>query len=1116
MTSLIDATQPQTNANIFASAGSGKTYLLITRICRLLLAGAEPQHILAITFTRKGAAEMRQRLHSTLQNWAQWDEDRLSAALIAINEPADQAQIALARDLYERVLFADQNIRISTFHAFCEDIVHAFPLESALATGFELCEEVAPLQSLAFNRLLRLSEQANEQKLSEEIICLAQWCTSYATLGDVLKLFLDKQNEWRSFIDGRSLKHAMHCLDQQHEELEPFASEDELIRASKQVAEVFRHGNATQQGFTLEIERFIDADLVLDQRLILLHNVFNTKDNKERSHKLSKALIKKVGADIAEQCLDDIALLKTNLDLAIETQQRQVYRRASAAWFYCGQRLIDIFQALKREQGVVDFSDLEWETFRLLRDQGQALWVQYKLGMRIRHYLVDEFQDTNPIQWQFLQPLLLSSKEQLSETLAPASLFLVGDVKQSIYGFRGANSSIQQYANEWSQQEYGSKHFNNDHSWRSAAIIIDAVNKLFTGLAARFPAFSSHQCQHSDRWGMLEIHPLIEQQKLPKQIQPKAEITFRNPLLQAKVEIEESVYLEEGRLIAQRIQALIDEQIPVFDDGHYRAARYSDVLILLRNRSKLNELKLGMNEIGIPFLADSKTRLADYLEIKDLLALLQILKNPLNDIALGHVLKSPIFNIEDGQLLQLQTYEAKHWIHKLAAYSANNEDNQKNSLKQAYNMLLQWQALADRIPVHDLLNTIVEQQELIIRYRQAVPPHDSEQVIARLQQFLNISLEANSGRYPSIQSFLRYFEETQPIAELSAQAQNCVNIMTIHSAKGLESAIVFLANSGPRNTESDHYTALCDWPVESDRPSHFLLAGPKSKRTASISDLKNTSQLKQAEELNLLYVAITRSCQALIVTGCITPGNKGESWHSLIQTALLDKDDDRQSLWQKQSETRPALSPLAANTVSAAVITSSELDKVITQKLTPKLSQQTATSERVGDETARLRGIALHQCLEWMSQAVALSPAACLLQLESRYGTQTLDYAAILSEAQNCIQHPVNAGVFQLESTQQAFNELSIASAHNQQQGIFIIDRLIVEHDQIHIIDYKTEPLKDQQAAQLEASKHLAQLQQYAQALAPIYPQRHIRGSILFTHGPFLVDLALKSQEQGQ
>jgi len=1112
MSSLIDATQPQTNANIFASAGSGKTYLLITRICRLLLAGAEPQHILAITFTRKGAAEMRQRLHSTLQNWAQWDEDRLRTALIAINEPADQAQIALARDLYERVLFADQNIRISTFHAFCEDIVRAFPLESALATGFDLCEEVAALQSLAFNRLLRLSEQANEQKLSEEIICLAQWCTSYATLGDVLKLFLDKQNEWRSFIDGHNLEHAMHCLDQQHEKLEPFASESELIRASEQVAEVFRHGSATQQGFTLEIEHFIHADLALDQRLLKLSNVFYTKGDKERSrHKLSKPLIKKVGTEIAEQCLKDIDLLKYNLDLAIETDRRQVYRRVSAAWFYCGQRLIEVFQELKREQGLVDFADLEWETFRLLRDEGQALWVQYKLGMRIRHYLVDEFQDTNPIQWQFLQPLLLSSKEQLSETLDPASLFLVGDVKQSIYGFRGANSSIQQYANEWSQQEYGSQHFNNDHSWRSAAIIIDAVNKLFSRLASRFPAFSTHQCQHSDRWGMLEIHPLIEQEKLAKQAQPVNEITFRNPLLEAKVEIEESVYLEEGRLIAKRIKALIDEETPIFDDGHYRAARYSDVLILLRNRSKLNELKLGMNEMDIPFLADSKTRLADYLEIKDLLALLQVLKNPLHDLALGHVLKSPIFNIEDSQLLQLQTYEAKYWAHKLAAYSASNEGKQQDSLEQAYSTLLEWQALADHIPVHDLLNIIFQQRELITRYRQAVPLHDSEQVIARLQQFLNISLEANSGRYPSIQSFLRYFEETQPIAELSAQAQNCVNIMTIHSAKGLESPIVFLANTGPRKTESDHYTALCDWPVEADRPSHFLLAGPQSKRTASISDLKNTSQLKQAEELNLLYVAITRSCQALIVTGCITPSNKGESWHSLMQAAWLTEDDEQQLLWQKQSENKPKLGPMPVNTTSESVITTSKLDKIITQKLTPKLSQQTAIPERVGDEIARLRGIILHQCLEWMSQAPGLSSADCLLRLKTRYDIHALDYSDILIEATNCIQDPANAAVFQLESTQQAFNELSIASAHNQRQEVFIIDRLIVDHNEIHIIDYKTEPVKDQQTAQSEALKHLAQLQQYAQALAPIYPQRRIRGSILFTHGPFLVDLSLNT-----
>ena len=1105
MTSLIDATQPHINANIFASAGSGKTYLLITRICRLLLAGAEPQHILAITFTRKGAAEMRQRLHNTLQDWAQWDQDKLRAALIAIDEPATESQIALARDLYERVLFADQTLRISTFHAFCEDIVRAFPLESALATGFELCEEVTALQNLAFNRLLSLSEQANEQKLAGEITCLAQWCNSYSTLGDVLKLFLDKQNEWRSFMDGHDLEYAMRCLDQQHQKLQPLASVDSLIEASQRLAEVFRHGSATQQDFVTKIEHFIAADLALDQRLTKLHSIFYTKTGTERTHKLAKTLIKKVGPERAEQCLDDIILLKTNLDLANDALQRKTYRRASAAWFYCGHRILEIFQALKREQGLVDFADLEWETFRLLRDQGQALWVQYKLGLRIRHYLVDEFQDTNPIQWQFLQPLLLSSKEQLGETLDPASLFLVGDVKQSIYGFRGANSSIQQYANEWSQREYASQHFNNDHSWRSAAIIIDAVNKLFTLVADRFPAFSSHQCQHRDRWGMIEIHPLIEQQKLA------TDMSFRNPLLQAKVEIEESVYIEEGRLIAKRIQALIDDKTPIFDDGHYRAARYSDILILLRKRSKLNELKLALNEANIPYLADSKTCLADFLEIKDLLALLQILKNPLNDIALGHALKSPIFNITDRQLLQLQVHQQKHWIHKLAAYSAHHEADQSDSLKQAYTTLLAWQALADRIPVHDLLNTIFQQQELIARYRQTVPAHDCEQVIARLQQFLNISLEANSGRYPSIESFLRYFEETQPIAELSAQVQNSVNIMTIHSAKGLEAPIVFLANTGPQKNESAHYTVLCDWPVESDRPSHFLLTGPKNKTTASITALKNKILLKQAEDLNLLYVAITRSCQALVITGCITPGNKGESWHSLIQNALLAEDDDRQSIWQQQSAARPELSTLPAESTTAieTVVRESKLDKIITQKLTPKLSQQTAVTELVGDETARLRGLAIHHCLEWMSQTSALSQADCLLRLQTHYGTQSLNYDAILAEAQHCITHPVSKEIFQLKPTQQAFNELSVISAQSKRQRLFIIDRLIVDNDEIHIIDYKTELLSDSLAADSEAPKHRAQLEQYARALAPIYPERRIRGSILFTHGPFLVELAL-------
>ena len=204
MTSLDASTHPNQNANVFASAGSGKTWLLITRICRLLLSEVEPQHILAITFTRKSAAEMRERLVEKLASWAILPEDELAAELVKINESPNADKCHLARSLYEKLLFSDQTIRISTFHAFCEEIIRAFPLESELPTTFDLSENSHVYKNQAWHRLLTESEKPGKSNLRAALNTLFDFCYGLQNTKNALYKFIDARSEWKAFTQNAS------------------------------------------------------------------------------------------------------------------------------------------------------------------------------------------------------------------------------------------------------------------------------------------------------------------------------------------------------------------------------------------------------------------------------------------------------------------------------------------------------------------------------------------------------------------------------------------------------------------------------------------------------------------------------------------------------------------------------------------------------------------------------------------------------------------------------------------------------------------------------------------------------------------------------------------------
>ena len=1099
MSNLDHSTHPLNNANVFASAGSGKTWLLIARICRLLLAGADPQHILAITFTRKSAAEMRARLFDTLESWAVADDRQLSVYLTDIGESDDTRNIKIARCLYEKCLFSEQRIRISTFHAFCEEVIRAFPLESELPTSFEVSEHFQLYATQAWQQLLQQSER--DQKLHEALDELYKFCYGYQGARKALMTFLAARSEWLTYILNRedpvnfAYQNLLRDLGNEKAEEDTFLTSDQCIADLQNYRRILLTSSTqTHRQWASKLELLFETEYS-DKPLFIerLKAVFLTGKNEIRKLTISKKWQTSLSADDYQHLTDTHGQVGALLLNLINAKKHNRLLRANRAWYFAGHQFLRHFQTAKFSQGIIDFNDLEWETFRLLQHEHNVQWVQYKLGQRIRHFLVDEFQDTNPTQWHLLKPLVEASHEQHENN--SASLFLVGDVKQSIYRFRGANPQIQAIASTWSQEFLNSNEICNDHSWRSSPAIINLVNKVFThpSMQDAFGSFLLHSCQHEKRWGKVKILPLTP-------IEEKQELQdFRDPLSSPFFDSEESAHFHEGCQIADEIRALIDDETPVYEGDTVRPANYGDIIILTRNRSHLKDIKAGLLQAGIPFNANDPSRLLEYLEIKDMMALLKVLVDPYDDLNLVHVLRSPIFHASDQDLIELRKADASGWWKKLELVASTKPP--LHPLLIAFNKLTDWQNLTDHIPVHDLMSHIYNSANILANYQSSVAEFEAAHVGNRLNQFLHQCLELDSGRYSGISRFLRKLKLLNPEVSDSSDnhGHNAVEIITVHSAKGLEAPIVFIADSGPNHEPPEQFRTLTHWPAEVGSPTSFLLGCSKDKMSESAT-LFSESIKTRDEELNLLYVALTRAKQILLVTGSQSRRN-GISWHQILCNIL---EIEAGEIYEKEFSARPVPSQIHT---PAENIQSTEIPEALFRPLS--ITKHEATYPEAVKSVTR-EGIIIHKLLEILSESSMPADQQLVnrISLETRYEVTPDELQQFKQEAMNCLQNENVKAMFKLSDNQQAFNEFAIATTGNQQK-VNIIDRLIISEELAWIIDFKTQGNVSKDNARQLAQTHIPQLSRYKQAVALLYPGLPIRCSIVFTKLPTLVDLEI-------
>jgi ATP-dependent helicase/nuclease subunit A len=1060
------ALDPNRSAVVEACAGSGKTWLLVSRMLRLLLAGAEPSSLLAITFTRAAAREMQERLNDWLHRLATARDDEAIAFLSerGLSETAARNALPNARTLYARVLLAVPGPTLTTFHGWFLDIIRRAPLSTGFYGQAELLEQTRQWQDKAW---LAFAEGLRDQPHSPEAQAL-DWLLEDVGLDSTHRLtmnFLRKRGEWLAWASGRG--------DPVSEALEELRS---LLRVNEEEDVLMPHfGNdllrtkLTRYGGYLARSAPADTKLAAVLASALAEprpeawfegicSVVLTQSGELRLRNTNKAQADRLTPEgesgflrLHEEIGATVVALRESL-----TAQRIL--RYNAAGLAVGSAVLARYTAMKEARGTMDFADLEWLALKLLADSDQAEYLQYRMDRRYKHILLDEFQDTNPLQWRILRAWL----DAYGAGQDKPTVFLVGDPKQSIYRFRRADARLFDVASDYLRVRFDAYHLAQNETRRNAPAVLALINGIFSG-QPDYPHFSKQTTLAASRPGCVECIAITK----PPTPEP---IPWRNPLQQPAPQTSPELRAQ-ARAVAEKIQSIVGRW-QIEDGDRTRSARYGDILILTRSRTGLEHFEYELEASGIPFLSSRKGALLDAPECRDLAALLGVLVNPRSDLDLAHVLKSPVFSCSDEDLMLLSGYADAPWRARLGMLCGSGSAGA--ALERAHRLLSGWQGVASHLPAHDLLDRIYYEGDVPRRFAAAVPPALVPGVNANLNAFLRLALEIDAGRYPSLPRFLdtlrdlhRGADDEAPDAGPPDNIGDVVRIETIHGAKGLEFPIVMLIKADrPESPERGH-DVLIDWPADAERPSHFSLYAKKGERGAARMPIfEAEAALARREELNLLYVAFTRARQGLILFGMEDAG--AESAFGLARAAPRD-------------ESAPALQ---VRDLESAV-------QAFPQKPDPAFISRTPAvgSRKTPDSDAARRGIRLHRLMQWLTDRSDGDPP------ETGYGED----AELLAMARRVLENPELARFFDPRRHLRALNEQACVVDGE----ICRFDRLVEFEDEIWVLDYKSGGENEPDPAR-RGAPHAAQLTAYRRAVSRIRPDKPVHSGLIFGDGEFL------------
>jgi ATP-dependent helicase/nuclease subunit A len=1128
------ASDPAASAFVSANAGSGKTHVLVQRVIRLLLADVPPQKILCLTFTKAAAANMAERVFTTLGHWVTLDDDALDAAIrdAGITHPTVLLRKS-ARELFASALETPGGLKVQTIHALCTRLLQQFPFEANVPARFTVLDDRDQTEMMERASLaVMLNASRTPDSAIGRALLAAMANAADVTFKDVVREACLSRDHFMAWTDAAGSTEAAAAqvsallgvtANETIENVEREIVDGPNLPRSRweEIARALDTGAKTEGDSADRLRVALPAAgaAQVDEYL----GIFLTDaDRTPRKSVLTKNFVRDNPA-IGSR-FDDEA---SRLGPLIEKRRAVTTRDRTEALLHIAIAAAANYRREKAERGLLDYDDLIDKTLALLAS-GASGWVHYKLDRGVDHVLIDEAQDTSPRQWDIIAHII-------SEFTAGAgardgvmrTVFAVGDEKQSIFSFQGAaprefDARRLELKKKFEDAELRFESIPFTYSFRSGQAILKSVDHVFRDetiyrsihAEKAYPLHEALPDAGPSQIDLWELSVADDKQDIEGWRAPFDGV----PVTSAEVKLSKRIQTEIRRLVTG---GTMTGRL-----GNRRRVTYGDVLVLVRRRGNLFDAVIqALKHAGVPVAGADRLKLTEHIAIIDLMNLADALLLPQDDLALAVALKSPLFNLTEDELFTLA------W-------------NRRGSLRDA---LIAHAAGSSKF--RDALDRLAECER---RFRTETPfafyawllggDNGRARILRRLgreandalDEFLELALSYEKKAPASLQGFMAWLRAADTEIKRDMEiSRDEVRVMTVHGAKGLEAPVVIMADTttSPSDTQRLRLIHL----PQGNGGKVVVWAGRKADDPLGVTTARN-EMLEETEHeyRRLLYVAMTRAADRLIIAGCM-PGNRNSvrenSWYDLVKRGLANSDLALQEIpagdgvvksYRRAEDGTPetdiALDVAAVKhpSLPAWLHTPAPSGQIIDRMLRP--------SDPAGDEGHRIRtgesvemraralqrGTLVHRLLQSLPDIASARRRDAALGYLARNANDWTDgdREALAERVLALIEDTRFAALFAPGSRAEVGIVGRLDRAERPPALVSgQIDRLVVTPDEVLIVDYKTNHAPPRNLAEAPAA-YVRQLALYRAVLKKLYPQLPIRAALLWTETPELMEIS--------
>ncbi len=1091
------ASNPENSVWVEASAGTGKTKVLSDRVLRLLLNGVSPSRILCLTYTKAAAVEMSNRIAEKLSKWAVAKDEKLVkelSNLLGEKIKEDNKLLLKARRLFALLLDTPGGVKIQTIHSFCQEVLKRFPLEAKISPYFEVMDDRSAKDALDNIKKSMLNDDISRD-VSEALTYLTTVSNEYM-FPQIMESITNQRNmiedclQKYSSIDEMIEKTAESLNIEQDLTLEKIKEQFWENLDRDKLAIIIK---ALDCGTETTAKKAVDLAKARDEKdFEAFLNIFLTNGQPRKRFLVKQSIM---SVPDAEKYCDDF--MKTAVDVLEKIRLLNLFLSTKAVLTLAGE-MLERYHQYKKNHSKLDYNDLIVITKKLFESPKVADWILYKLDGGIDNVLIDEAQDTSPEQWSIVKSITKEFFSGEGNHEKKPTIFVVGDRKQSIYSFQGADPAEFEKMHEYFETEADNfKTVNMEVSFRSTAAILDTVNAVFDFEKAKAGVVKegtniAHTPSRIGDGGKVELWELAE----PEEDDNSDKIWL--PPVEKVGSISSSARL--ANKIAETIKNKVLSGELLQSKG--RQLNYGDFLILVQRRNSfVEEMVRACKNIGVNVAGVDKIKLQEQIAVNDLIALAKFVLLPEDDLNFACLLKSPLVAISEDDLFEL-CFDRKN-LSLWDRVCSNSKYIQKaERLKELINLSKEMRPFEWFCFV---LSNLGGRKKFVERLGK-----DCEDAI---DEFVNLTLDFEREHIPSLQGFVEWFEadDVEIKRDLEQNDNNAVRIMTVHGSKGLQAPIVIL----PDTVRVKGVSKDAKWFRDDN-----LLLYPLNKDgyVNKCCDLvENEKKLSLEEYHRLLYVALTRAEDCLCVCGYKKKNKPNEeSWYEIFKEAFskigIDVDGGKVYNVEQLVETAKVEAEKEEKTeiiFPKWLKEEPQNEGLLAKPLTPSHQDESkvcAVSPLAENNDGKLyaRGKLIHKMLQFLPMVKQEKRNNLIDVFLSKQNENFSDREKeiIKNEVMNLLNNPEFAPLF----SQNSVAEVSLMGLAGEHIISGQIDRLVECDDKVMIVDYKTNRPAAKNINDVPKA-YIKQMKSYKDLIKQIYPNKKIEVYILWTNTTTIMKL---------